>query len=103
MVTITMYITERLQRDFVPLRDPGIMVRMAESDLNSGIESYVALGDSFTAGLNDYAAGGGLVGWADRLADVMSAQVPEFRYANLAIRGKLLREVMQEQIDPAIA
>src|ERR1700722_12634553 len=83
-------------RDFVSLRDPGIMARMAESNLNSGVESFVALGDSFTEGLNDYAADGGLVGWADRLAEVLSAQVlsaqvPEFRYANLAIRGKLLR------------
>jgi lysophospholipase L1-like esterase len=79
------------------------MVRMAESYLKCGIESFVALGDSFTEGLYDYAADGGLVGWADRLAEVLSAQVPEFRYANLAIRGKLLREVLEEQIDPAIA
>jgi lysophospholipase L1-like esterase len=118
MITITMYIVglcgglgwQRLarpaacgRRRSVSLCNPGIMVRMAESDLICGVESFVALGDSFTEGLYDYGTSGGLVGWADRLAEVLSAQVPEFRYANLAIRGKLVREVLQEQIDPAIA
>jgi lysophospholipase L1-like esterase len=75
------------------------MVRME----NSGIGSFVALGDSFTEGLNDYGPDGVFIGWADRLADVLAAQAREFRYANLAVRGKLLREVLDEQIDPAIA
>jgi lysophospholipase L1-like esterase len=67
------------------------------------ISSFVALGDSFTEGLNDYRPDGGFAGWADRVAEVMSGYVPDFRYANLAIRGKLVREVIEAQIDPAIA
>lgn len=42
-------------------------------------------------------------GWADRLADVMSEYHPDFTYANLAIRGKLVRQVLDEQIEAAIA
>jgi hypothetical protein len=33
-----------------------------------GETSFVAIGDSFTEGLNDAAPGGGYRGWADRLA-----------------------------------
>jgi len=70
----------------------------------SGIGSFVALGDSFTEGLNDYGPdGGALIGWADRLADVLSARAAGFLYANLAVRGKLLRDVLDEQVAPAIA
>ena len=67
------------------------------------ITSFVALGDSFTEGLNDFDPDGRLIGWADRVATVMAAQVPSFRYANLAIRGNLVQHVLDEQIDPAIA
>ena len=42
-------------------------------------------------------------GWADRVADVMAANYPDFKYANLAIRGKLLKQVIDEQIEPALA
>ena len=42
-------------------------------------------------------------GWADRVADVMSEYHPDFTYANLAIRGKLVRQVVDEQIEAAIA
>ncbi|HEY6788093.1 MAG TPA: SGNH/GDSL hydrolase family protein, partial [Trebonia sp.] len=38
------------------------------SDVNPGILSFVAIGDSFTEGMNDTAPGGGFRGWADRLA-----------------------------------
>jgi lysophospholipase L1-like esterase len=66
------------------------------------IRSFAALGDSFTEGMNDYGPDGEAIGWADRVAQVLAAQVPDFRYANLAIRGKLVRHVVEEQIDPAI-
>ncbi len=78
------------------------MEGMAESDAISGINSFVAIGDSFTEGLEDHDPGGGLRGWADRVADVLSAQRPGFRYANLAIRGKLLGEVVAEQLPRAV-
>src|SRR5258707_13200217 len=54
------------------------------------IASFVALGDSFTEGMNDPAPGGGYRGWADRLAEVLAARDQAFRYANLAVRGKML-------------
>lgn len=41
-------------------------------------------------------------GWADRVADVMAKAHPDFTYANLAIRGKLVQQVIDEQITPAL-
>ena len=68
------------------------------------IRSYVALGDSFTEGLDDSTAvGGGYRGWADRFAEHLAALQPGLCYANLAIRGKILSEVAQEQVPQAIA
>jgi lysophospholipase L1-like esterase len=67
------------------------------------IGSFAALGDSFTEGLNDLGQAGRFVGWADRTAEALAAQVPDFRYANLAIRGKSVHHVLDEQIEPAIA
>jgi len=69
----------------------------------SGEASFVAIGDSFTEGLNDAAPGGGFRGWADRLAGLLAAEYPGLRYANLAIRGKLLREIVAEQVPAAAA
>ena len=68
-----------------------------------GEASFVAIGDSFTEGLNDAASGGGFRGWADRLAGQLAAQYPGLRYANLAVRGKLLREIVAEQVPLAAA
>ena len=65
--------------------------------------SFVAIGDSFTEGLNDPAPGGGFSGWADRLAGLLAAQYPGLRYANLAVRGKLLRQIVAEQVPAAAA
>ena len=68
------------------------------------IHSYVALGDSFTEGLNDATAvGGGYRGWADRFAEHLAARQPGLCYANLAVRGKTLAQVADEQIPQAIA
>ena len=84
-----------------PPRD-GIIEGMGKRDLGRGINSFVAIGDSFTEGLDDPGPGGGFRGWADRVADALSAQRPGFRYANLAIRGKLLGEVVAEQLPRAV-
>jgi lysophospholipase L1-like esterase len=65
-------------------------------------ETYVALGDSFTEGLNDPAAGGGFRGWADRLAEMLAGLRPGFRYANLAVRGRLLQGIVDEQVPLAV-
>lgn len=72
------------------------------STRSSGIASYVAIGDSFSEGLDDPAPGGGYRGWADRLAEHLAESSPGLRYANLAVRGKLLREVAAEQAPRAI-
>ena len=68
-----------------------------------GRASFVAIGDSFTEGLNDPAPGGGFRGWADRLAGMLAAEYPGLRYANLAVRGKLLRQIVAEQVPAAVA
>jgi lysophospholipase L1-like esterase len=75
---------------------------MRERDLTRDIGSFVAIGDSFTEGLDDPLPDGGFRGWADRVAAVLAERVPGFRYANLAVRGKLLAEVIAEQLPRAI-
>jgi len=68
----------------------------------SGFASFAALGDSFTEGVGDPRADGGCRGWADRFAEHLAVCRPGARYANLAIRGKLLSEVFDEQVPAAI-
>jgi lysophospholipase L1-like esterase len=65
---------------------------------------YVALGDSFTEGIGDPEpqSPGGHRGWADRVAEVLSSQTEDLAYANLAIRGRLLQQIIDEQVDPAL-
>jgi lysophospholipase L1-like esterase len=66
---------------------------------------YVALGDSFTEGVGDADASrpNGVRGWADRVAEVLATRTDDFGYANLAIRGRLLRRILEEQLEPALA
>ena len=66
---------------------------------------YVALGDSFTEGVGDPdpERPNGLRGWADRVAEALAAQTADFRYANLAIRGRKLPAILGEQLEPALA
>lgn len=69
-----------------------------------GWRSFVAVGDSFTEGLNDVYPEGGYRGWADLVATRLAAEVgPDFRYANLAIRGRLFPRVVDEQVPAALA
>jgi lysophospholipase L1-like esterase len=65
-------------------------------------DRFVALGDSFTEGLDDPGPNGTFRGWADLVAARLAADSPEFRYANLAVRGRLLRPILTEQIPAAI-
>lgn len=72
--------------------------------------SYAAIGDSFTEGVGDDLADGSMRGWADLVALGLAAaharSVPAdapFGYANLAIRGRLLGPILDEQLDAAIA
>jgi lysophospholipase L1-like esterase len=70
---------------------------------------YVALGDSFTEGVGDPdpARPNGVRGWADRVAEVLARHATEgdreFGYANLAIRGRKLQPILDEQLEPAIS
>ena len=68
-------------------------------------QRYVALGDSFTEGVGDPdpTRPNGLRGWADRVADALAVDNPGFQYANLAIRGRKLPAIIDEQIEPALA
>jgi lysophospholipase L1-like esterase len=72
---------------------------------------YVALGDSFTEGMCDPAPdvpdGDTFRGWADRLAERLHAQHRAaggrgLEYANLAIRGRLLPQILSEQLPVAL-
>ena len=68
-------------------------------------QRYVALGDSFTEGVGDHdpERPNGVRGWADRVAEVLGAHTPGFGYANLAIRGRKLDQILDEQVEPALA
>ncbi|MDS1271209.1 SGNH/GDSL hydrolase family protein [Lipingzhangella sp. LS1_29] len=72
-----------------------------------GVLSYVALGDSFSEGLSDpypdsaETPHGHFRGWADRLAERLADEVRELRYANLAVRGRLARQIVTEQVPRA--
>ncbi|MGW9114854.1 glycosyltransferase [Microbacterium sp. NPDC055683] len=68
--------------------------------------TFVALGDSLTEGLCDSSRmrEGLYRGWADRLASLLAqdADTP-FRYANLAVRSRRVRDLVTTQAPQAIA
>lgn len=68
---------------------------------------FVALGDSITEGFCDPAAtGDAWLGWADRLAGILDGDAKlrsaTFGYANLGVRGRRVRHVIEEQVPRAI-
>jgi lysophospholipase L1-like esterase len=77
--------------------------------------SFVALGDSFTEGLDDPdPSGQGYRGWADLVAIHLAAEPNQhqaagpnghrpFHYANLAIRGRRFADVVEQQVPRALA
>lgn len=65
---------------------------------------YVAIGDSFTEGVGDELPGGITRGWADIAAQGWADGTGEsIEYANLAIRGKLVWPIVDQQLEPALA
>ncbi|MEX0168781.1 SGNH/GDSL hydrolase family protein [Streptomyces sp. LMG1-1-1.1] len=72
-------------------------------EINATYNSLVAVGDSFTEGMSDLKPDGSYRGWADVLAGRLAAREPGFRYANLAVRGKLIGQIVEEQVDLAAA
>ncbi|MDP5226772.1 MULTISPECIES: SGNH/GDSL hydrolase family protein [Arthrobacter] len=69
------------------------------------VRRYLALGDSFTEGVGDRHPfmPNGVRGWADRVAEKLAKAEPGWEYANLAIRSKRLRHIVDEQLEPALA
>ena len=63
------------------------------------------MGDSFTEGVGDRnkALPNGVRGWADRVAEKLAKAEPGWEYANLAVRSKRLRHIVDEQLDRALA
>lgn len=72
-------------------------------------ERFVVIGDSFSEGLVDAhpSIEDRYVGWADRLAAHLADDAQRagrrFGYANLAIRGRLIDDVVSRQLDDALA
>jgi lysophospholipase L1-like esterase len=71
--------------------------------IRTGYCRYVAIGDSQTEGLWDGDEAVGFLGFADRLAALLDSIYPGLQYANLAIRGKLVADVLSEQVPQALA
>ncbi|MFD8293941.1 SGNH/GDSL hydrolase family protein [Streptomyces lavendulae] len=72
-------------------------------EMNAPYTSFVAIGDSFTEGMSDLLPDGSYRGWADLLAARLAAREPGFRYANLAVRGKLIGQIAEDQAPAAAA
>lgn len=66
-------------------------------------ERYVAIGDSSTEGLDDPDEAGGYRGWSRRLAQRIADVQGSLAYANFGVRGKTTREILDEQLAPALA
>lgn len=66
-------------------------------------ERYVAIGDSSTEGLDDPDGRGGYRGWANRLAEHLARAQGGLLYANLGIRGRRTRQILDEQLERALA
>jgi lysophospholipase L1-like esterase len=67
--------------------------------------NFVAVGDSFTEGMDDPYPDGTYRGWADLVAGQLAvAAAPDgIAYANLAVRGRLFPDVVAEQVPAALA
>ncbi|HEX4952157.1 MAG TPA: SGNH/GDSL hydrolase family protein [Thermoanaerobaculia bacterium] len=64
---------------------------------------YVAIGDSSTEGLIDPDGVGGYRGWANRLAERIATVQGGLLYANLGIRGRRTRQILDLQLPRALA
>jgi lysophospholipase L1-like esterase len=69
----------------------------------AGYSRYVAIGDSQTEGLWDGDDTVGLRGFADRLAEIVDTHDPGLTYANLAVRGRRIRDLLDDQLPQALA
>jgi len=91
------------------LGDQTLFMWRPRASLRGVWKRYVAIGDSFTEGLMDEARDDGRHrGWADRLAQKLADHaavegLASISYANVAIRGRLLADVMSQQVPVAEA
>ncbi|MCX5144413.1 MULTISPECIES: SGNH/GDSL hydrolase family protein [unclassified Streptomyces] len=96
------------------MADDSNNIQQGVNNRQGAIGSYAAIGDSFTEGVGDPGPDGTFVGWADRFAVLLADQLPgtgatgatgpahgNFRYANLAVRGRLLDQIVEEQVPRA--
>lgn len=67
------------------------------------LHRYVAIGDSSTEGLIDPDGRGGYRGWSRRLAQRIADAQGGLLYANLAARGLTTRQILDSQLEPALA
>jgi lysophospholipase L1-like esterase len=80
-------------------RDSGVKYAMDFFSRLRGWSRYVALGDSLTAGRGDFGADGRPVGWARRLADILSDRTGvACTVTNLAIDGATISRVLEQQL-----
>jgi lysophospholipase L1-like esterase len=64
-----------------------------------GWANYVALGDSLTAGRDDHGPGGARIGWARRLAGILTARTSvRCALTNLAFDGASAGVVLEQQL-----
>lgn len=65
---------------------------------------FIVLGDSFSEGIGDEIdqRTGQFRGWADRVADGLAKHDENLTYLNLSIRGKLIRQVAEDQVPIAL-
>jgi lysophospholipase L1-like esterase len=64
---------------------------------------YIALGDSCAEGLDDpYPDGKTYRGWTDLTAAKLATVTPGLEYANLAVRGRRLDQILTEQVPLAV-
>ncbi|MFN8573299.1 MAG: SGNH/GDSL hydrolase family protein [Gemmatimonadaceae bacterium] len=66
-------------------------------------QRYVAIGDSTSEGLDDPDGRGGYRGWANRFAEHVARVQGGLLYANLAVRGRRTREILEQQLEPALS
>jgi len=66
-------------------------------------QRFIVCGDSYSEGMSDEVIDGKYRGWADRVADVMTTAHPNFTYVNLAVRGKLISQVVEGQVPTALS
>ena len=66
-------------------------------------QRYVALGDSSTLGVDDPAGADGYRGWSQRLAERIASAQGGLLYANLAVYGLTTAQVLERQLEAALA